>query len=278
MGLFGRKNDDPPVSEEDRDLTRSMTDVDEEKEDVRWNSETYFPDEDDERTVSFGDYGRTPEFDQVMESLKEDGNTVQLTDASVSRELGVNPVEVVKAAPLEETFPDLSERLEEELSDLVSAEPGSVEQEPEEAEAVRAGHRRQETEEPDSVKSQPADPAREILYPVGWLICVEGIAFGRSFGLQDGKNYISLEPDLEIRKTEKTDESREIAWIEYREEDRSFHLVPGPGGRFIRFYVNDEMIFRNPVKLQPKDIISIEEFSFRLIACCDEEFSWKTLG
>lgn len=115
----------------------------------------------------------------------------------------------------------------------------------------------------------------EIRMPVGWMVCIEGSEFGKSFALQEGSNSIQVKEKLLIRSiTDFMASKTDIAEIEYLEEERIFKLNPGHARELV--YVNDELIFKSTV-LRNRDIVTVGEYSMMLIVCCDEKFSWRQI-
>lgn len=115
----------------------------------------------------------------------------------------------------------------------------------------------------------------EIRMPVGWMVCIEGSEFGKSFTLQEGSNSIQVKEKLLIRTiTEFLQSKTDIPEIEYLEDERSFRLSPGHARELV--YVNDELIFK-PTILHNRDIVTVGEYSMMLIVCCNEKFSWRQI-
>ena len=113
-----------------------------------------------------------------------------------------------------------------------------------------------------------------FLEPVGWLICVDGPDFGKSYPLREGKNSIGRSDEMDVvLKNDPYISRKNHAWIEYVEEERKFIISVGEAKKMI--YLNDELVLM-PLEMGRNDILILEDTSLALIPCCDENFSWKS--
>lgn len=114
-----------------------------------------------------------------------------------------------------------------------------------------------------------------FLQPVGWLICIEGPDFGKTFPLKEGRNTIGRSDEMDVRlKNDLTVSRKNHAWIEYCEADRSFTVSAGEARKLV--YVNDDLLLM-PLPMEKNDVLAIGDSILMLIPCCDEFFSWKSV-
>lgn len=111
-----------------------------------------------------------------------------------------------------------------------------------------------------------------ISKPTGWLICVEGPDYGKSFPLKNGVNTIGRSDDMDVVLKKDLAVSRNRhAQIEYLEEKRCFLAETGEQKKIV--YINDELLLE-PVIMKKNDLLMLGDSSLMLIPCCDEAFSW----
>lgn len=91
--------------------------------------------------------------------------------------------------------------------------------------------------------------------PVGYLVCIRGSDYGRSFPLRTGVNPV-----------------KEQAYVLYEPHRREFYLKSAD--RDSLCYCNDEVLLE-PKKIQEYDRIMMGDTTFLLIAVCGEKFSWE---
>lgn len=118
-----------------------------------------------------------------------------------------------------------------------------------------------------------AGAAREKVEPVvGWLVCIEGSNFGRSFILHAGKNFIGRNQNFDIYLPDDIYISRDIhASIIFEPKQRVFFAQPGDSHAL--FYLNDNVVLSN-VEIHDRDIIEIGHTKLMFVPFCDERFSW----
>ena len=115
--------------------------------------------------------------------------------------------------------------------------------------------------------------SRRLKQMTGWLVCVEGQAFGDSFALQNGENRIGSAKEMEVAlPAERGIASRNHAVITYEPGKREFTAKAG-GAREL-FYVNDTVVLL-PVQLKQHDILSIGTSRLMFFPCCGEKFCWE---
>lgn len=107
----------------------------------------------------------------------------------------------------------------------------------------------------------------------GWLVCVEGAAFGESFQLKSGRNFIGRAQSMDIVIAGDNSISREKhAIILYEPKKREFIAQAGESREL--FYLNDEVVL-NPVRLKQHDIVTVGNTKLMFFPCCSEKFSWE---
>lgn len=97
----------------------------------------------------------------------------------------------------------------------------------------------------------------ENFLPVGYLVCIRGRDYGRSFPLRTGVNTV-----------------KEQAYVLYEPRKREFYLKSAD--RDSLCYCNDEVLLE-PKKIQGYDRITLGDTTFLLIVVCGERFSWKEI-
>ncbi len=125
--------------------------------------------------------------------------------------------------------------------------------------------------------SAPKNPVRKPgLKPVvGWLVCVRGSDFGRSFTIKLGKNFIGRSPENEIvLRGDDSIAAEKHAAVYYVPKQRRFAVEPGTSGR--PFYLNRNVIMR-PVWIKQHDILTVGNCGLMFFPCCGEHFSWEEI-
>jgi len=117
--------------------------------------------------------------------------------------------------------------------------------------------------------------APPFLKPVGWLVCIEGADYGKSFPLKAGTNTLGRAWDMDIAITGDRAISRNShALVIYEESERSFLAQTGSAMKPV--YVNDEIALL-PMQMKARDLLCVGDTVLMLIPCCDESFSWDAL-
>ncbi len=108
---------------------------------------------------------------------------------------------------------------------------------------------------------------------VGWLVCISGSNYGRSFSLYTGKNFIGRSPKHDVYLKGDNSVSRSVhAIVTYEPRQGQFYAQSGDSHSLL--YVNDEVVLE-PVKLNDHDRLSLGETILCFVPFCDERFSWE---
>lgn len=118
-----------------------------------------------------------------------------------------------------------------------------------------------------SEKDKVIDPV------VGWLVCIKGDAFGSSFVLKSGKNFIGRDRKMDVALTGDKSVSREChAIVIYDPRSRMFLVQPGTSREL--FYLNDKVVL-GVEAIGSHDILAIGKTELMFIPCCGESFCWE---
>lgn len=125
----------------------------------------------------------------------------------------------------------------------------------------------------DPDKTVPLTGAEEYAEPVtGWLVCIEGAAYGRDYKIHSGKNFIGRGDNMNIQILGDNSISRiNHAAIVYDEKKRTTYLLPGDSTGLA--YVDEEAVYA-PVELKAYAIIEMGKSKFLFIPLCGENFEW----
>ena len=130
----------------------------------------------------------------------------------------------------------------------------------------RSGNKEAEEARKQEIKEQ----TRPV---VGWLVCVDGCNFGRSFELYFGKNFIGRDSSMDVCLSGDNTVSRhKHAILIYEPRQRLFFAQPGEAHEL--FYLNDEVVL-NSVQLKDRDRITIGKHTLVFVPFCDSEFGWE---
>lgn len=215
----------------------------------------------EEKTERYEDYMR-------RRKMPEDGATVRLSDY----ERGIDdPVSTVLSEPQPDSL------WKTDMQQHPVTDGGNIrENSQRKVDEIQTGSRgRASFKIQEAVTHRQRSQQNGVCYqPVGWLICIEGPDFGKSFPLYDGKNTIGrLETMDVVLKNDIAVSRNEHAWIEYREEDRSFIIGLGENRKMV--YINDDLVMR-PKQVMKNDEIYLGDSILMLIPCCDDMFSWDS--
>lgn len=108
---------------------------------------------------------------------------------------------------------------------------------------------------------------------VGWLVCVKGKHFGKSFSLKSGRNFVGRSSQMDVALTEEASVSRDKHAIIVFEPRHNLFLAQ-PGDSKELFYLNGEVVL-SPVQLKKNDRLQLGDAVLMLIPCCDEMFNWE---
>ena len=175
----------------------------------------------------------------------------------------------VDEAPKEVEVPEKEEQKthsfwtkpEEELTEkkVMVAEP-----EPEKAEPV--------IRDIDSVKTVSKYADTKGLEPVtGWLVCVKGDNYGKSYEIATGQNCIGRDSSMEICIKDPSISREKQAYLIYEPKKSQFFLRSGDGVGLT--YLNDEMLC-GMVPLNAYDRIQLGDAEFLFVPFCGERFVW----
>ena len=125
----------------------------------------------------------------------------------------------------------------------------------------------------ESLGSNRAPGAEAVLYPVGWLVVVEGPGCGHAFALGPGVSQIGRGDDQAVQLDfGDLAISREgHAVIAYDEETRKFYL--GFGGKSNLVRLNGKPVLSTE-GLNHGDVIRIGKTVLMLAALCGPDFTW----
>ena len=113
-------------------------------------------------------------------------------------------------------------------------------------------------------------------YISGWLVCVKGDHYGKSFDIYEGENTIGRGADADICLTEDRYVSDKIQTvITYDQQENAFFA--GPGNAREVFYVNDKIVLKK-TEIFDGDIVEIGRTELIFKALCGAEFCWKKQG
>ncbi len=108
---------------------------------------------------------------------------------------------------------------------------------------------------------------------VGWLVCVKGVCFGKSFPIYARRNAIGRSAENKIVLAEDDAVSREKhAWITYEPKKREFYVEPGEGSGLT--YLNGDNVMEAK-KLAAKDQLEFGNGTYLLIPLCGQDFTWE---
>ena len=126
-------------------------------------------------------------------------------------------------------------------------------------------------------KARESASSNMVMYPVGWIVIVEGPGRGNSMTLQAGVSQIGRGDDQAIQLDfGDTGISRSNhAAIAYDDEDRKFYL--GHGGKSNIVRLNGKPVLSTE-ELQGGDRIRIGETTMVFVAFCGPEFHWTVNG
>lgn len=125
--------------------------------------------------------------------------------------------------------------------------------------------------EPDT-PVEPVAPATMSNCAVGWLVCLKGEYFGKSFVLKPGVNQIGRDTETQISvPEEKSVLMQNHAAVIYDANVNKFILKPGDTRGLT--YLNDDLKVSQCL-LKPGDKIKIGDISFIFVPLCGSKFNW----
>ena len=125
---------------------------------------------------------------------------------------------------------------------------------------------------PASEKSPDLAPASGK-YITGWLVCIKGNLYGRSFDVYEGENIIGRGEDADVCLAGDDYVSRKAhGVIGYDEQENTFFVKPGNGRE--AFYVNDKIVLKK-TEISDGDTMEIGRSELIFKAFCGQGFRWK---
>ncbi|MCK0095859.1 FHA domain-containing protein [Yoonia sp. F2084L] len=118
-----------------------------------------------------------------------------------------------------------------------------------------------------------AVPAKNVKFPVGWIVVAEGPGRGESFSLLAGMSQIGRGEDQAIQLDfgDNSISRTNHAAIVFDADTKEFLL--GHGGKSNIVRLNDKPLISNE-QLKTGDLIRIGETVLRFVALCNQTFSW----
>ena len=108
---------------------------------------------------------------------------------------------------------------------------------------------------------------------VGWLACIEGMHYGKSFVLHSGRCFIGRSEENDVVLGGDMSVSRERhAAIVYDPKAKCFIAAPGESRQL--FYLNDNILLSNE-KLNAYDVLTVGDEKLLFIPMCGEQFCWE---
>ncbi len=127
----------------------------------------------------------------------------------------------------------------------------------------------------EDILGNPANEkmATTAMFPVGWLVIVEGPGRGAGLSLHDGVCQIGRGDDQAVQLDfgDSSISRSNHAAIAFDEETRAFYL--GYGGKSNIVRLNGKPVLATEI-LSHGDLVRIGETTLRFIAFCGQEFSW----
>ena len=116
-------------------------------------------------------------------------------------------------------------------------------------------------------------PATQNEPLVGWIVCINGVNFGKGFSLFSGMNSVGRSEENRIVIPGDNGISRQKhAMIVYEPKKRVFYIKSGESSGLT--YVNDEIVMETK-QLEAWDKITLGDSDFLLIPLCCDRFSWE---
>lgn len=107
---------------------------------------------------------------------------------------------------------------------------------------------------------------------VGWLVCIKGSEFGKSFTLRAGRNFIGRDDSNNVSiKGDQRISRKEHGILVYDPKGKKYHAQPGNTNEL--YYVNGDAVLQVR-ELNDRDILLLGETQMIFVAFCGEECSW----
>ena len=137
--------------------------------------------------------------------------------------------------------------------------------------AVNAVVSHNDTEDVKTVAMWNAPAGAEPV--VGWLVCIKGEYFGRSFNLKTGNNAVGRAMNMDVPLAQEPSVSRnKHCVITFEPQNQTFYIQQGESSGLT--YFNGKMIME-PTKMKEHDRIKLGVAEFLLIPFCTTNFRWE---
>lgn len=117
------------------------------------------------------------------------------------------------------------------------------------------------------------NPKINIEPVVGWLVCIRGKDFGKSFNLKSGRNFIGRDASMDVSIPGDKSISRQChAVILYDPKSKMFLVQPGTSREL--FYLNDKVVL-GVKEIAPYQVLTIGDTDLMFVPFCCEQFNWE---
>lgn len=107
---------------------------------------------------------------------------------------------------------------------------------------------------------------------VGWLVCIEGPAFGQDFKLRSGRNFIGRSLEMDVVLDGDMAVSRyKHAIVVYEPRGNMFLVQPGDAKEL--FYLNEKVVL-GATEIAAYDVLGLGNTKLLFIPCCSDKFNW----
>lgn len=108
---------------------------------------------------------------------------------------------------------------------------------------------------------------------VGWLVCIRGEDFGRSYEIKSGRNFIGRDRSMDVVIEGDKAISRQChAVILYEPKSKRFLVQPGTSREL--FYLNEQVVL-DVEPIAPYEVLNIGNTDLLFVPFCGETFSWE---
>lgn len=108
---------------------------------------------------------------------------------------------------------------------------------------------------------------------VGWLVCIEGEHYGKSFPLKSGRNFIGRNADMDVSLAGDMSVSRERhAVVIYEPKAKCFIAQAGDAREL--FYLNENVVLNNEM-MKNYDVLSVGNEKLLFVGLCGPQFCWE---
>lgn len=129
-------------------------------------------------------------------------------------------------------------------------------------------------EEKDALKTVSIFADEEGEEPItGWLVCIKGKHYGKSFEIKTGQNCIGRDYSMDICLKKEDSVSRDKHAYIIFEPKKCMFLLKSGGGKGLT-YCNDELVLDVTV-LKAYDKVQLGDAEFLFVPFCGEQFIWS---